>query len=154
MCIRDSALLAQRADDLARLVRRDPPGDPEDDLLARERGHLPASSPVKNGFPRISSPTVVTGPCPGKRMVSPGNVKIFSRTERSSSSSEPPGRSVRPMDPSKMRSPTKARSPERYVTCPGVCPGVWRTRNATSPRVTVSPSRTSTCLLYTSDAAD
>src|SRR2546425_872766 len=60
---------------------------------------------VKNGLCAFSSPTVVSGPCPGHRIVSSGNVRICSRLFRNASEYEtaPP-----PIEPANIESPTTA----------------------------------------------
>src|SRR5438552_11976294 len=80
----------------------------------------PHSFSTKKGLCLFSSPTVVIVPCPGQRIVSSGNVRIFSRLFCNASRYEtfPP-----PIDPAKSESPTTATGRERpvitYVTPPG-----------------------------------
>src|SRR5262249_61283546 len=83
--------------------------------------------PTKNGLCCFSSPTVVTGPCPGQMMVSSRNVRIFSRLSCKASRYDtlPP-----PIDPAKSESPTTAigqASPgTKYVIPPAEWPQVRR----------------------------
>src|SRR5215204_3711904 len=71
---------------------------------------------------------------PGRTTVSSSRVRNREASEASISGVDPPGRSVRPIEPANTRSPARSRagsSPsaaEWKVTWPGVCPGVWSTR--------------------------
>ena len=83
-----------------------------------------------------SWPTVVVGPWPGSTSVSSSRVRKREASEASISGVDPPGRSVRPIEPANTRSPASSRpgrprsAAEWKVTWPGVCPGVWSTRKA------------------------
>lgn len=61
--------------------------------------------------------------------------------EDSSCSKLDPGKSVRPMEPWKRVSPTRAVLEGSWMieTLPGECPGVWAMRKVTESRVRVSP---------------
>jgi hypothetical protein len=53
------------------------------------------------------------------------------------------GKSERPIDPAKTRSPEQTNAsagPHRKMQCPGVCPGVWTTSTPRPPSRSSSPS--------------
>ena len=50
------------------------------------------------------------------------------------------GKSLRPMEPAKTRSPESTQPSVRYTTLPGVCPGVWSTSIRNPANVRTSPS--------------
>ncbi len=100
---------------------------------------------TRNGLVARSLPMVVTAPCPGSTATSSDSGSTLSTIEAMSCSKEPPGRSVRPMDPAKRWSPLNSRgaSPSasrRRHTEPGVCPGVCRTVKVRPAPETRSPS--------------
>src|SRR5207253_7509050 len=72
------------------------------------RAHASARSSARNGLRASSTPSVVSGPCPGWTTVSGGNRSESMRTEASSVSQSAPGRSTRPTEPAKRRSPLKS----------------------------------------------
>ncbi len=90
-----------------------------------------------------SRPIEVCSPCPGRTTTSSGRVSTLSRRVRSIVGWSPPGRSVRPIEPAKSRSPenitceTASSYGVRNATDPPVWPGVWST-------VTSRPASSST----------
>ena len=96
-----------------------------------------------------SRPTVVVGPWPGSTTISSGRGRNREASEASISVVDPPGRSVRPIEPANTRSPASScpgwppSSAERKVTCPGVWPGVWSTTRRTPASSTTWPSASS-----------
>ena len=95
---------------------------------------------VRNGLPARSAPIVLDGPCPASTTASSGRLSIRSWIESSSWATEPPGRSVRPMEPANRVSPVSrisGRSPSpanRNTTEPPVWPGRWSTVNGRPAR--------------------
>src|SRR5271157_1000135 len=61
--------------------------------------------PTRNGFVARSSPMVVKGPCPGTTMVSSGSASTGPCNDCMIFLYEPPGRSVRPIEPANSVSP-------------------------------------------------
>ena len=96
-----------------------------------------------------SWPTVVVGPWPGSTTVSSSRVRKREASEASISGVDPPGRSVRPIEPANTRSPASSRpgrpgsAAERKVTWPGVWPGVWSTTRRRPASSTTWPSASS-----------
>src|ERR1035437_1607838 len=64
---------------------------------------------ARNGFVSRSSPMVVSGPCPGTTMVSSGSASTGPCNDRMIFSYEPPGKSVRPIEPANNVSPARDR---------------------------------------------
>ena len=65
----------------------------------------------------ISSPTVVSGPCPESRRVSPGRVYTWALILISSCSQLLPGKSVRPTEPAKIKSPQDGQTYTSVRSC-------------------------------------
>src|SRR5438067_1220651 len=100
----------------------------------RRRGSSPRASAITNGLVRRSTPTAVSGPCPLKITTSSSIGSTTRRIESIRSSSEPPGKSERPIEPWKMRSPENRMPSVMKTQWPGVWPGVCRTVRFTPPR--------------------
>ena len=89
----------------------------------------------RNGFAARSRPIVVCSPCPASTTMSSASGSTLLDRVRSMVGWSPPGRSVRPIEPAKSRSPEKITSETsstsgygvRKVTEPSVWPGVWST---------------------------
>lgn len=84
-----------------------------------------AAAHRRNGLVAASCSSVVSPMCPGKSLVSGGSAST-QRSERLIFSASQPGKSVRPMEPLKTRSPQKSSCCSRRwkQTCPGVCRAV------------------------------
>src|SRR5579872_7049750 len=90
----------------------------------------------KKGFVRRSTPIEVRGPCPGTTIAFSGKRSKRCWIERSSSSNEPPHKSVLPTLPAKSVSPLNTvglASPSTRLMLPGECPGVCMTASAFLP---------------------
>jgi hypothetical protein len=102
---------------------------------APESASLRSSS--RKGLAARSRPMVVWSPCPGSTTMSSASGSTFSARLRSIVGWSPPGRSVRPIEPLKSRSPREHHLGDlglvvvrrRKVTEPSVWPGVWSTTN-------------------------
>src|SRR4029450_12077431 len=120
-------------------------------LEAAAHARLPrtGSSPCRNGLVARSRPTVVVGPWPGSTTMSSGRGRNRAAREASISVVEPPGRSVRPIEPANTRSPASSwpgwspSAADRKVMCPGVWPGVWSTVSSRPASSTTWPSASS-----------
>ena len=88
-----------------------------------------------------TTPIVVNGPCPGMTIVSSGRARTGPRKDSMIFSKEPPGRSVRPIDPANNVSPAISFfSAEKYrQTLPSVWPGVCRMSATMDPAWTLAP---------------
>src|SRR3954452_6073526 len=105
------------------------------------RAHREWASSRRKGLESRSRPIVVTPMCPGYTVVSSGSWSSSPPSVRMSVAVSPPGRSVRPTEPSKSTSPlnTARSAGMEYVTCPGEWPGVKRTSISSPARVSRSP---------------
>ena len=86
-----------------------------------------------------SAPIVVRGPCPGNTIASSGLVRSLVAIDSMICGVDPPGRSVRPIDPANSVSPVNSSSVgfpgpagTRYTTAPPVWPGTWSTNKCKS----------------------
>src|SRR5580704_14395646 len=103
--------------------RRGRDGRREEDRGAEPSGHRDGdhrrakglARPLRNGLERSSSRTVVERPWPGWRM-SAGSQPAARSKEWSMAAGSAKGRSVRPIDPTKMRSPGNAMPSVRKAT--------------------------------------
>src|SRR6478672_1897616 len=77
------------------------------------------TAPVRNGLVRRSRSSVVRGPCPGYTTVSPGSSEAYRSSEAFISAGFPSGRSVRPIEPAKSRSPPNETPCPLNATSPG-----------------------------------
>ena len=101
------ALLLDRADHAPpQVVARQDVVRPARRLELGSRAH--ARSSARNGLRASSTPSVVSWPWPGWTTVSGGSRSASIRTEASSVSQSAPGRSTRPTEPAKRRSPLKS----------------------------------------------
>ena len=91
-----------------------------------------------------SRPIVVVPMWPGYTTVSSGSASTSAASVRISVAWSPPGRSVRPIEPSNSTSPEKTACSDgiEYVTWPGECPGVNSTSISIPASSSVSPPAT------------
>ncbi len=129
------------------------PCTPRSPPSRRERSPCPtsvvmasASSPVKNGLPAHFLAHRRGRAVPRKEDRLRGQREdLLPHRRAAARRGSLPGRSVRPMDPAKIRSPTKARSPGRGTSRAPACAPACGARGTRAPRGgTMSPSRTST----------
>src|ERR1700674_3764323 len=94
---------------------------------------------TRNGLLSRSSPMLVNGPCPGTTTVSSGRASTVPCSDCMIFCIDPPGRSVRPMEPANSVSPaSRSFSAGKYKQMlPSVCPGVCKTLAACVPAFTV-----------------
>ena len=96
----------------------------------------------RNGSISRSRPIVVSGPWPGWTTVSSGLASATLASEAWISSNEPPGRSVRPIEPANSRSPEKNRCAGQRREPLGVT-GAQSTENSSPASLRASPSASS-----------
>src|SRR5581483_1347205 len=105
----EERLLLHRPDDVPPqvLARQDVVRSARSLELAGAHDAFARRSP-RNGFDRSSRPSVVGSPWPGYTAVSGPNRSSRARTDASSACQSPPGKSTRPTEPAKRRSPEKS----------------------------------------------
>src|SRR3954467_14707563 len=104
--------------------------------------HACARSSARNGLRESSTPSVVSGPWPGWTPVSGGSRSASIRTEAISVSQSAPGRSTRPTEPAKSRSPLNSSAAAWNATCAGEWPGTAKHSKEIPATSIVSPPLT------------